>query len=103
IGCESCHGGSAEHVRDFQVHPSFEPKSAFVRVHAPHEPTRAEWINRVCARCHQVLFSRYPYSWEGGKRHGGPVPGGASINSGEARDFLLGGCAGAMACTTCHD
>ena len=23
-------------------------------------------INRACARCHQVLFSRYPCTWEGG-------------------------------------
>ncbi|HXN31822.1 MAG TPA: cytochrome c3 family protein, partial [Polyangiaceae bacterium] len=29
--------------------------------------------------------------------------GGSHINSGEARDFLLGGCAAAMSCTTCHD
>ena len=53
------------------------------------------------ARCHQVLFSRYPYTWEGGRRDG--AAGGSHINSGEARDFLLGGCAGAMACTSCHD
>jgi predicted CXXCH cytochrome family protein len=48
-----------------------------------------------------VLFSRYAYTWEGGLRS--RSPGGASINSGEARDFLLGGCASALACTACHD
>ncbi len=61
------------------------------------EVTRAEWINRACARCHQVLFSRYPFTWEGGQRRGDD-PGGSSINSGEGRDFLLGGCARQMAC-----
>jgi predicted CXXCH cytochrome family protein len=55
----------------------------------------------VCARCHQVLFSRYPFTWEGGKRYA--MPGGSNINSGEGRDFLLGACSGAMSCTACHD
>src|SRR4029078_10308963 len=66
------------------------------------EATRAEHINRACARCHQVLFSRYPFTWEGGGRRGGEA-GGSSITSGEARDFLLGGCARQMSCVTCHD
>ena len=30
-------------------------------------------------------------------------PGGSTTNSGEGRDFQLGGCANQMACTTCHD
>ena len=123
IGCESCHGGSAEHVRDLGVRPSFEPRAAFLRVGAGRPIERAEWINRTCARCHQVLFSRYPFTWEGGRRQ--KDPGGSTINSGEARDFLLGGCSttrgaeaprpveqsssgphpplGVMACTDCHD
>jgi predicted CXXCH cytochrome family protein len=62
---------------------------------------RAQTINRACARCHQVLFSRYPYTWEGGLRRG--APGGSNINSGEGRDLLLGGCASAMSCVECHD
>ena len=45
----------------------------------------------------------------------GPTPGGGTVSSGEARDFLLGGCSqdvpakagaparAAMACTDCHD
>ncbi len=108
IGCESCHGGSREHIKSDRVRPDFVPRSAFLRVRPPpgaSEPTRAEAINRTCARCHQVLFSRYPFTWEGGVRRGGPVAdlGGSSITSGEARDFLLGGCARQMACTTCHD
>jgi predicted CXXCH cytochrome family protein len=57
--------------------------------------------NHMCARCHQVLFSRYPYTWEGGRRDA--TAGGSHINSGEGRDFLLGGCAGALSCTRCHD
>jgi predicted CXXCH cytochrome family protein len=62
---------------------------------------RAQRINRTCARCHQVLFSRYPYTWEGGRRNADP--GGSHINSGEARDFLLGACSKVADCTLCHD
>jgi predicted CXXCH cytochrome family protein len=107
VGCESCHGGSRAHVDDARVLPDFAPRSAFLRARPPAgwgEVTRAEWINRACARCHQVLFSRYPFTWEGGARHGGSsTSGGSSITSGEARDFLLGGCARQMSCVTCHD
>jgi predicted CXXCH cytochrome family protein len=49
-----------------------------------------------------VLFSRYPWTWEGCRR-GEPHPGGSSTNSGEARDFLLGGCSSEMTCSACHD
>jgi predicted CXXCH cytochrome family protein len=104
IGCESCHGGSREHVQKPSVLPDFAPHSAFMNVRgvaSAERASRAELINRTCARCHQVLFSRYPFTWEGGRRTSGP--GGSHITSGEARDFLLGGCARQMACTTCHD
>jgi predicted CXXCH cytochrome family protein len=104
IGCEACHGGSREHVRRNDVLPSFLPRASFLEprppaAEAPVSPALA--INRACARCHQVLFSRYPYTWEGGQRH--PDPGGSHITSGEARDFLLGGCARQMSCVRCHD
>lgn len=103
IGCESCHNGCAEHVRDPARRPTFEVRSPLLSVREPEgrEPTRAAALNRVCARCHSVLFSMYPYTWEGGRRNGNA--GGSSINSGEARDFLLGGCSSAMSCTDCHD
>jgi predicted CXXCH cytochrome family protein len=102
IGCESCHGGSREHVQRNDVRPSFMPTSSFLApAPAGGAITRPEWINRACARCHQVLFSRYPYTWEGGVRR--QSPGGSHTNSGEARDFLLGGCARAMSCNACHD
>jgi predicted CXXCH cytochrome family protein len=111
VGCESCHGGSRAHADDPRVLPDFAPRSAFLRARPPDgwgEVTRAEWINRTCARCHQVLFSRYPFTWEGGARHGGASSsssswGGSSITSGEGRDLLLGGCARQMSCVTCHD
>jgi predicted CXXCH cytochrome family protein len=99
IGCEACHGGAKEHARDPKVHPSFVPVAPWLSVELPAGP--AQGVNRACARCHQVLFSRYPYTWEGGRRDA--MPGGSHINSGEARDFLLGGCSSAMACTSCHD
>jgi len=105
IGCEACHGGCREHVQQPRVSTSYLPRSPFLNVQpAPGRGpiTRAESINRACARCHQVLFSRYPFTWEGGLRHGGS-PGGSSTNSGEARDMLMGGCSRALACTDCHD
>ena len=105
VGCESCHGGSRAHVEDPRGLPDFAPKSPFLRARPPAawgEVTRAEWINRACARCHQVLFSRYPFTWEGGARHAA-TSGGSSITSGEARDLMLGGCARQMSCVTCHD
>ncbi len=106
IGCEACHNGAREHVDDPARKPTFEPKSPVLTTLTPSpvrkgSPTRAEWINHTCARCHTVLFSRYPFTWEGGSRK--QDPGGSTINSGEARDFLLGGCSAEMACTTCHD
>jgi predicted CXXCH cytochrome family protein len=100
IGCEACHGGAREHAVDPPVRPSLVPVAPGLDVAAPH-PTKAQAINRACARCHQVLFSRYPFTWEGGRRDA--TAGGSHINSGEARDFLLGACAGEMACTACHD
>ncbi len=103
IGCEACHGGAREHVDSPAVLPTFEPRSSFFRVRGPGDRliTEAEAQNRACARCHTVLFTRYPHTWEGGGRASNP--GGSNVNSGEARDFLLGGCAQAMACSTCHD
>jgi len=139
IGCEACHLGSAEHVKDPRVLPSFEPKSSFFEARWPAlgaqtaqaaerkgagagtgagtgtggaspaarrgpegaAELRAARINRVCARCHQVLFSGYEPTWEGGKRRGNP--GGSHINSGEARDMLLGACASQLTCVECHD
>jgi hypothetical protein len=114
VGCEACHNGARQHVQDPTTLPSFEPRSPLLRVGPSaahdestdagaggHPPTRAELVNHVCARCHTVLFSKYQYTWEGGLRN--KHPGGSSINSGEARDFLLGGCTGGMSCVACHD
>jgi predicted CXXCH cytochrome family protein len=102
IGCESCHGGSREHVQNARILPSFVPVGAFFRL--KRTPSRAEAIDRACARCHQVLFSRYPWTWEGGRRDAAQVgrAGGSNINSGEARDLILGKCDG-LACSACHD
>jgi predicted CXXCH cytochrome family protein len=101
IGCEACHGGSIEHAEDPRVHPTFVPTAPWLDGGGLPGAGSARAIDHVCARCHQVLFSRYPYTWEGGRRDA--TAGGSSINSGEGRDFLLGGCASAMACTACHD
>ena len=104
VGCESCHGGGRSHSAAPQRgNISFAVQSRFVHVEtaAGARPTRAQDINRSCAKCHTVLFSQYPFTWEGGERR--LHPGGSTTNSGEARDFLLGGCASAMDCTSCHD
>ena len=104
IGCESCHLGSAEHVRNPKVMPSLEPKSDAFEVRVPlvkDGTTHAADVNRACARCHQVLFSGYEHTWEGGARKRNP--GGSNINSGEARDMLLGACASKLSCVDCHD
>jgi predicted CXXCH cytochrome family protein len=108
IGCESCHGGAQAHLADQTIAPSFVAYAPFLelkrgaRAAKSDADAHAQAIDRVCARCHQVLYSGYPWTWEGGKRRSAE-PGGSPINSGEARDFLLGGCASALACTACHD
>ncbi len=108
IGCESCHGGALAHIDDPATAPSFTPYAPFFATEPPpaknrtESDARAQSINRTCARCHQVLFSGYPWTWEGGHRQSADR-GGSPINSGEARDFLLGDCASALACTACHD
>src|SRR6185436_12518912 len=88
IGCEACHGGCREHLDDPRVLPSFAAESGFFRVTTAHgeAPSHAADVNRTCAKCHTVLFSRYPHTWEGGSLDSNP--GGSVINSGEARDFL---------------
>jgi predicted CXXCH cytochrome family protein len=104
VGCESCHGGARAHAEDpVHVRTSFAVESSFMHVEtaAGAVPTHAQDINRSCAKCHTVLFSQYPFTWEGGERR--LHPGGSTTNSGEARDFLLGHCSAAMDCTTCHD
>lgn len=104
IGCESCHGGSRQHAEDPRLRPTFEVRSDVVSerpMSGTRTPSRAQWINRTCMRCHTVLFTRYAHTWEGGHRYRNP--GGSSMNSGEARDFALGGCASQLSCTSCHD
>jgi predicted CXXCH cytochrome family protein len=104
VGCESCHGGARAHAAaPHLVSASFAVQSQFMHVEtaAGGVPTHAQDVNRSCAKCHTVLFSQYPFTWEGGERR--HQPGGSTTNSGEARDFMLGGCASALDCTTCHD
>ena len=105
IGCEACHGGSREHVVDPRVHPAFAPRSAFLQRAAGggrrrrRAPSRSTAPARAATRCCSRAI-RSPGRAEA--RRGGK-PGGSSITSGEARDFLLGGCARQMSCATCHD
>jgi predicted CXXCH cytochrome family protein len=104
VGCESCHGGSRAHANaPERAQSRFALQSSLLHVEAPQggAPTPAQDQARSCAKCHTVLFSQYPFTWEGGDRRRNP--GGSTTNSGEARDFLLGGCSTAMTCTTCHD
>jgi predicted CXXCH cytochrome family protein len=103
VGCEACHGGAREHARDPRRLPSSSLEASSIRVTAPGggTPGHAADVNRSCARCHTVLFTRYPFTWEGRARN--DEPGGSHINSGEARDFLLGACSSRLTCTSCHD
>lgn len=104
VGCESCHGGSRAHAEaPHRFRTSFALRSPLFHVETGdgRVPTPAEDLNRTCAKCHTVLFTQYPHTWEGGARW--RDPGGSTTNSGEARDFLLGGCAKQMTCTSCHD
>jgi predicted CXXCH cytochrome family protein len=103
IGCEACHNGAAAHAIEPKVIPSFAAKSGVLEVDPPagEAGTKAQWIDHTCVKCHTVLFSHYPFTWEDGLRR--KNPGGSSISSGEGRDFQLGGCSSQMACTTCHD
>jgi hypothetical protein len=104
VGCEACHNGARAHARDPNVPASMTAVSPLVEVTPPRgrDGTPAQWIDHTCARCHTVLFTRYPWTWEGGTRKD-KDPGGSSISSGEGRDFQLGGCASQLACTACHD
>jgi len=82
IGCESCHGGAAEHAASPSLLPGYSPRSAFLHVDRRNRRRRRSIAPaRAATRC---LFSRYPYTWEGAPRVG--EPGGSSINSGEARE-----------------
>jgi predicted CXXCH cytochrome family protein len=104
IGCESCHGGGKAHVADpTRARMSFGFQSAFATETQPNgrplSPAQQE--TRACARCHTVLFSAYPHSWE--QRAAAKRGGGSHINSGEARDFMLGGCQSELTCSRCHD
>ncbi len=103
VGCEACHNGAKQHASEPELRPTFAVQSSLLEVSPPGDraPTRAQWINRTCAKCHTVLFTRYPWTWEGGERTRNP--GGSTTNSGEGRDFQLGHCATQMACTNCHD
>ena len=103
VGCEACHNGARVHAQDPKILPSYAAQSTELELRPPpgQYGSRAQWINRTCTKCHTVLFTRYPWTWEGGERT--KNPGGSSTNSGEGRDFMLGGCASAMSCTTCHD
>jgi predicted CXXCH cytochrome family protein len=104
IGCEACHGGAREHaLHPGTVLPNYLPSSGFLATTLPggERIPKALAMSHSCAKCHTVLFSRYEHTWEGGKR--GFSPGGSNMNSGEARNFLLGACTTKLECSSCHD
>ncbi|HEY0251873.1 MAG TPA: cytochrome c3 family protein, partial [Kofleriaceae bacterium] len=103
VGCEACHNGAKAHAKEPLAMPAFAQLTRLYDVVPPkgEQGTREQWIDHTCAKCHTVLFTHYPFTWEGGLRN--KSPGGSSISSGEGRDFQLGGCASKMTCTTCHD
>ncbi len=96
ISCESCHFGGREHAQH-GARISFLPRSEDLRfIKAPPSGApdgRSPYaINAICHQCHAAdpQGPLYP-------------DGSASWNAREAADLLGGACAGAIACTDCHD
>ena len=111
IGCEACHGGRARARRAIRACARRSCRGAPWLDASPAEPRPgATAAGASRGGRHQPRLRALPPGpllalpvHVGGRRGATRPPGGSHINSGEARDFLLGGCAGAMACTACHD
>ena len=100
IGCEACHGGSREHVDD----PA-RPARTSRRAARSWRRARRRGRRGDARRADQPHLRALPPGAVlalpvhlGGRAAARRQPGGSSITSGEARDFLLGGCARQMAC-----
>ena len=101
IGCEACHGGVAR-ARARPARPplaSPRPRRGSRCASAGRPRRRPSTARARAATRSSSRATRSP----GRAAAATPTAGGSHINSGEARDFLLGGCASAMACTACHD
>ena len=61
-------GAAARASRALRVQSPF----MHVETAAGGAPTPAQDVNRGCAKCHTVLFSQYPFTWEGGERRHEP-------------------------------
>jgi hypothetical protein len=94
VGCEACHNGAKLHAQEPTVPPAFEQRTPLFAVDPPkgQTGTRSQWINHTCAKCHTVLFTRYPFTWEGGPH----------AEDGKAKLDALATPAGNHLCTTCH-
>ncbi|HHH26900.1 MAG TPA: hypothetical protein ENK57_00910 [Polyangiaceae bacterium] len=98
ISCESCHFGAREHALE-RSQISFVPRGeniVFARADDPaltQHPRQSPYvINAICGQCHRAQTQGPTYP-----------DGGASWNSGEARDLAASACANAIKCTDCHD
>jgi len=98
ISCESCHFGAREHALE-RSQISFIPRGQdviFARADDPklkEEPRQSPYVvNGICGQCPRATTQGPTYA-----------DGGASWNSGEARDLAASACAGAIKCTDCHD
>ena len=92
IGCESCHVGCA--ASTCTIRAKRRRSSRARRSCGQSTPARRAGRSRSTAPARAAIrcSSRgYPFTWEGGMRAN--APGGSHINSGEARDLLLGACA----------
>ncbi|MCL4225485.1 MAG: cytochrome c family protein [Myxococcales bacterium] len=96
VSCESCHLGGRGHADGEAL--AFAPVGPHVRRRADAPPLpppgrgrdAPALVNALCAQCHSTPSPRYP-------------DGSAVRNSTEALDLAAGACAGAIACTDCHD
>ncbi len=96
ISCESCHFGGREHA----IHGKpirFLPTSPRLAIEKERgaDPTRSDRqnpfvVNSICMQCHNAGLFKYPN-------------GGCMVNSSEALDQALGGCASQIKCTDCHN
>lgn len=98
ISCESCHFGAREHALE-RSEISFVPRGegvVFARAEdaaMKETPRQSPYvINSICGQCHRATTQGPTYP-----------DGGASWNSGEARDLAASACASAIKCTDCHD
>ncbi len=95
ISCESCHFGGREHAINGKP-IRFLPTSPHLAIEKEcADPTQTDRqnpfvVNSICMQCHNADLFKYPN-------------GGCMVNSSEALDLAIGGCASQIKCIDCHN